>query len=224
MLRARTCDDFSRLFERFFCFCTTAAGNMAETTGTAAPAAATAPALATTPTTAPATAPDPMDVSTKASGGLFPGGDQPKKKPKVERLVESDPTYKLLLTAVVGTKDKNFEDGLLFKSTLDEIHALWDRLDFVKAGVLKQTHFQTVRGIDPIWESFLDACDVDGDGNIRPIEFVAGFVSCAMEKYVVINMPLGGTVTGFEVMKSIMVLINQHVLEEVQAVKRTMGW
>lgn len=129
-----------------------------------------------------------------------------------------------MLDAVVGTKDKNFADGMLYTLTIEQITALWDRLDFVHEGVLKQTHFQSVRGVDPIWNDFLETCDVDGDGNISKDEFLDGFVFGALEKRVTFNMAPGATVTGWEVVRSIMDLINEHVLEEVAIVKRTMGW
>lgn len=191
---------------------------------------APAPAPAATPTTAaapaPATAPVPA-ASTASNGALFPEGTSnlpPAKKRKIQARCDSDPALKHTLDAVVGTKDKQFKDGMLYEPTITAITALWDRLDFVQMGTLKQIHFQSVRGVDPIWDEFLDNCDVDGDGDIRPAEFVAGFVFCALEKRVSMNLPPGTTVTGWEVVKSIMDLVNEHVMEEVMDVKRTMGW
>ena len=192
--------------------------------------AATAYNCSCSSTSTAAAAPVPA-ASTAASaasnGALFPEGTSnlpPAKKRKIQARCDSDPALKHTLDAVVGTKDKQFKDGMLYEPTITAITALWDRLDFVQMGTLKQIHFQSVRGVDPIWDEFLDNCDVDGDGDIRPAEFVAGFVFCALEKRVSMNLPPGTTVTGWEVVKSIMDLVNEHVMEEVMDVKRTMGW
>lgn len=188
---------------------------------TATTPAATTPAVAV-PVAAPATTENKPD-----SGAVFPAGTAqlpPPKKRKIQARCDNDAALKHMLDAVVGTSEKKFQDGMLYTPTIDQIVALWNRLDFVHEGVLKQTHFQSVRGVDPIWNDFLEFCDVDGDGTIREAEFVAGFVFQALEKRVSMNVPAGATVTGWQVIKSIMDLVNEHVLQEVADVKKTMGW
>jgi hypothetical protein len=65
---------------------------------------------------------------------------------------------------------------------------------------------------------------VDGDGNITPTEFVAGFVFEALDKNMTVNFPPGATVTGFDVMKSLQAVLNEHLMNEMECFKKNMGW
>lgn len=148
----------------------------------------------------------------------------PTKKRRLQLRLDHDVAMKPILSSVVGTREGKFRDGLLTEATRDALKALWTKLDFVKDGVLKQHHFESVRGIDPMWEDFLDTCDVDGDGNIRPMEFVAGFVFAALDQKVTWTLPQGAAVTGFDMMKGLGEMINAHVMAEIEILKKRMGW
>ena len=192
--------------------------------------------MSTAPTTSTpaAAAPDPAAAAATADEKLFPEStapaesskpatDPPSKKRKVQLRIDQDPSLKPILRCVVGTRANKFRDGLITEDTAAELKTLWSRLDFVQDGVLKQINFQSVRGIDPMWDQLLDACDVDGDGSITPTEFLAGFVVEALTKP--LTMPAGGaTVSGFEVIKAVQVILNQHLLEEARIIKNKMGW
>mmetsp|Transcript_33219 Transcript_33219/g.71866 ORF Transcript_33219/g.71866 Transcript_33219/m.71866 type:complete len:223 (+) Transcript_33219:388-1056(+) len=199
----------------------------------AAPApapAATAAAVTTATTTQQAEAakneklfPEPTTAATAESTKAATTTDPPPKKRKVQLRIDQDPSLKPILQCVVGTRANKFRDGLIGEDTAAELKTLWSRLDFVQDGVLKQIHFQSVRGIDPMWEQLLDACDVDGDGSITPTEFLAGFVVEALNKP--LTMPAGGaTVSGFEVLKALQVVLNQHLVDEARVIKKKMGW
>mmetsp|Transcript_21945 Transcript_21945/g.47853 ORF Transcript_21945/g.47853 Transcript_21945/m.47853 type:complete len:222 (-) Transcript_21945:150-815(-) len=198
----------------------------------AAPApapAATAAAVTTATTTQQAEAakneklfPEPTTAAT-AESSKAATTDPPPKKRKVQLRIDQDPSLKPILQCVVGTRANKFRDGLIGEDTAAELKTLWSKLDFVQDGVLKQIHFQSVRGIDPMWEQLLDACDVDGDGSITPTEFLAGFVVEALNKP--LTMPAGGaTVSGFEVLKALQVVLNQHLVDEARVIKKKMGW
>jgi len=167
--------------------------------------------------------PEPTTAATAESTKAATTTDPPPKKRKVQLRIDQDPSLKPILQCVVGTRANKFRDGLIGEDTAAELKTLWSRLDFVQDGVLKQIHFQSVRGIDPMWEQLLDACDVDGDGSITPTEFLAGFVVEALNKP--LTMPAGGaTVSGFEVLKALQVVLNQHLVDEARVIKKKMGW
>mmetsp|Transcript_18573 Transcript_18573/g.27222 ORF Transcript_18573/g.27222 Transcript_18573/m.27222 type:complete len:148 (-) Transcript_18573:321-764(-) len=134
---------------------------------------------------------------------------------KVKQRIESDDSLNSILRACLP---------LLFEQTSVALNNLWSRLDWVHDGVLRQKDFQSVRGIDRIWEDLLDACDVDGDGSIGPAEFVAGFVLAALDKEMLVRINNLKNVTGLEVMKSVAIMINEHIMEEIEIVKTKMGW
>jgi hypothetical protein len=39
-----------------------------------------------------------------------------------------------------------------------------------------------------------------------------------------VNFPPGATVTGFDVMKSLQAVLNEHLLNEMEWFKKNMGW
>lgn len=189
----------------------TPAAAAATSTAASTPAPAAAAAAATTATKVPTAPAEPKPFAPAA------------KKRKVQLRIDQDPFLKAILRCVVGTHANKFKDGLISEDVAAEMKKLWTKLDFVQDGVLKQIHFQSVRGIDPIWEQLLDACDVDGDGSITPTEFAAGFVLEALNKP--LTMPAGGaTVSGFDVFKALQAVLNQHLLTEVKLINDKMGW
>jgi len=143
---------------------------------------------------------------------------------KLKQRFNTDPSLKLILSSLVGTEERTFSDGLLFPATLAALHTLWWRLDYVHNGVLRKEDFHLVRGIDVIWNDLLDACDTNGDGHISPPEFVAGFVLAALDKEMAVNISPADRVTGLQVMRSVAVMLNEHIVEEIEIVKRKMGW
>jgi len=138
-----------------------------------------------------------------------------------------DEATKRILLAVVGTQNKLFCDGLLYDDTIASLATLWNRLDYVHNGVLQEKDFKSARGLDPIWSSLLSSCDINGDGNVSQTEFCVGFVLGALAKPMVVNGSATmkqPNVTGFDVMRDLVGVLNEHVMQEIAIVNKKMGY
>ena len=162
----------------------------------------------------------------EVDGGIITNGTNGNGAMKIKQRVESDVALKHILLSIVGTTPQNFRDGLLYDSTIESLRDLWSRLDYVHQGVLQQKDFESARGVDPIWVEILDACDFDCDGNITPLEFVAGFVMAALDKEISVSITalVNNKVTGLRIMMGVVAMINEQIMEEIRVVMRKMQW
>ena len=166
-----------------------------------------------------------MDVETKQEPMLTE--EQHQILPgTIKQRVNADIALKRILLSIIGNAERNFQDGLLYDSTIKALHNLWNKMDYVHHGILQQRDFENARGVDPIWTEILQACDFNCDGNITPAEFVAGFVMAALDKELSVSIPalISSKVTGLRVMTNVVDMLNGQVMDEIFVVYHKMGW